>query len=180
MTTDFLEHGMRLALAEAKKAEAAGEVPTGCVIVRHPEDVERCRIQNEKINNGERLATDNCKLKTGFLLARAHNQTELLKDPTAHAEMIAITQAAAAVGDWRLENTVLFVTKEPCPMCAGGIVLARIPVVVYGFADPKRGGISVFNILRHEGLNHTAEIIPDILRDECLAQFQAFFKTCRD
>jgi len=82
-------------------------------------------------------------------------------------------------GDWRLEDTILFVTKEPCPMCAGAMVLARIPVVVYGFADPKRGGISVFNILRHEGLNHTATIIPDILRDECLSRFQSFFHARR-
>ena len=170
LSPEFLEHGMRLALKEAAKAEEAGEVPTGCVIVRHPQT--------------EIVGADPCVRPGRHMglppLASAHNQTELLKDPTAHAEMLAITQAAATVGDWRLENTVLFVTKEPCPMCAGAIVLARIPVVVYGFSDPKRGGISVFNILRHDGLNHTAEIIPDILRDECLAQFQRFFKTCRN
>ena len=161
LSVEFLEQGMRLAMAEAEKAQEAEEVPTGCVIFSVP-------MEDERPLEGERP-------REPTLIARAHNQTELLKDPTAHAEMLAITQAAAALGDWRLENTVLFVTKEPCPMCAGAMVLARIPVVVYGFADPKRGGISVFNILRHEGLNHTAVIIPDILRDECLARFQSFF-----
>ena len=146
-------------MAEAERAQEAEEVPTGCVIYSVPMEGERPREPK--------------------IIVRAHNQTELLKDPTAHAEMLAITQAAAALGDWRLENTVLFVTKEPCPMCAGAMVLARIPVVVYGFADPKRGGISVFNILRHEGLNHTATIIPDILRDECLSRFQSFFHARR-
>jgi len=153
---------MRLALQEAQKAYAAEEVPTGCVIMRLID------------------ATAGLPGAESPLIARAHNQTETLKDPTAHAEILAITQAAAALGDWRLENTILFVTKEPCPMCAGAIVLARIPVVVYGLPDPKRGGISVFNILRHDNLNHKAEIIPGILKDECRAQFQAFFRERRE
>ena len=94
---------MRLALREAEKAAEAGEVPVGAVIVRD-----------------------------GLLIGKAHNQVELLNDPTAHAEIIAITQAAAATGDWRLTGTTLYVTKEPCPMCAGASVMSRIPAVVFG------------------------------------------------
>ncbi|HPA79124.1 MAG TPA: nucleoside deaminase, partial [Kiritimatiellia bacterium] len=102
---------MRMALRQAEAAAEAGEVPVGAVIV----------------HNGE-------------VIGRAHNQVELLKDPTAHAEILAITQAAQALGDWRLLDTVLYVTKEPCPMCAGAIMLARIPKVIWGVDDPQRGG----------------------------------------
>ena len=144
------EHFMRLALREAEKAARLGEVPAGCVIVRD-----------------------------GKIIARGRNQTEGKKDPTAHAEMVAIRRAAAKLGDWRLENTVLYVTKEPCAMCAGAIVLARVPLVVCGFSDPKRGGVSLFNITGHANLNHRVEVVFDVLRGECLAQFQAFFKACR-
>ena len=152
---------MRLALREAAKAAAAGEVPAGCVIVARPTDT---------------LAPP----MAAHVLARAHNQTELLKDPTAHAEMIAITQAAAAVQDWRLVDTILYVTKEPCPMCAGAIVLARIPVVVFGVPDPKRGGaVSVFNILAHPNLNHRPEVVSGVLEDECREVLQSFFREKR-
>ena len=144
---------MRLALREAEKAAQHGEVPTGCVIVSR---------------------------ETGKVLARGHNQTETAKNPAAHAEMIAIKRAATRVGDWRLNDTILYVTKEPCAMCAGAIVLARIPHVVCGFSDPKRGGVSLFNITNHPNLNHRVEVVFDVLRDECLAQFQAFFKVCRN
>ena len=157
----FHEHFMRLALREAVKAAEAEEVPAGCVIVARPAD-----------NLSPPMAA--------HVLARAHNQTELLKDPTAHAEMIAITQAAAAVRDWRLTDTILYVTKEPCPMCAGAIVLARIPVVVFGVPDPKRGGaISVFNILAHPNLNHRPEIVSGILEGECREILQGFFRERR-
>jgi len=146
------EHFMRAALAEAEKAAQLGEVPAGCVIVsRHSQTI----------------------------LARAHNQTETLKNPTAHAEMLAIRQAAARTGDWRLTDTILYVTKEPCAMCAGAVVLARIPFVVFAFSDPKRGGISLFNITNHPNLNHQSEILGGILHDECLAHFQAFFQARR-
>ena len=175
---------MRLALGEAEKAAQAEEVPTGCVIFSMTivPGLLRGVVSSQAPRNDDAPRNDgNMKeaSREPTLIATAHNQTETLKDPTAHAEMLAIRQAAAALGDWRLENTVLFVTKEPCPMCAGAMVLARIPVVVYGFSDPKRGGISVFNILRHDGLNHTATIIPDILHDECLALFQSFFRNRR-
>jgi tRNA(adenine34) deaminase len=157
----FHEYFMRLALREAAKAAAAGEVPAGCVIVARPQDP---------------LALP----AAAKVIGRAHNQTELLKDPTAHAEMIAITQAASALQDWRLLHTVLYVTKEPCPMCAGAIVLARIPTVVFGVPDPRRGGATVFSILNHPNLNHRPEIVAGVLEEECRAALTTFFKSCRE
>ena len=145
------DHYMQLALREAQRSADNDEVPVGAIIV-----------------------------KAGAVIGRAHNQTELLKDPTAHAEMIAITQAASAVGDWRLTDTILYVTKEPCPMCAGAIVLARIPVVVFGVADPMRGGaVSVFNILNHPQLNHRPEVIQGILEEPCRTMLKEFFRKKR-
>ena len=145
------EYYMQLALREAQLSADSDEVPVGAIIVRH-----------------------------GTVIGRAHNQTELLKDPTAHAEMIAITQAAAAVGDWRLTETTLYVTKEPCPMCAGAIVLARIPEVVFGVTDPLRGGaVSVFNILNHPQLNHRPTVLSGISEDPCRAMLQDFFRKKR-
>lgn len=159
-TPDFHAYFMRLALREAAKAADNGEVPTGCVIIRRPESAET-------------------PLAAVRVLARAHNQTELLKDATAHAEMIALTQAAAATGDWRLTDSIIYVTKEPCCMCAGAIILARVPLVVWGLSDPKRGGHSVFSILNHPGLNHRPEVQPGILEPECRAILQGFFKERR-
>ncbi len=144
-------HYMQLALREAQKSADQDEVPVGAIIVHG-----------------------------GQVIGKAHNQTELLKDPTAHAEMIAITQAAAALGDWRLEDTTLYVTKEPCPMCAGAIILARIPTVVFGVIDPLRGGaVSVFTILNHPNLNHRPTVISGILEAECREMLQSFFKAKR-
>lgn len=130
---------MRLALRQAAEAVEAGDVPVGAVIVRGKS-----------------------------IIAQAHNQTELLKDPTAHAEMIAITQAASAVGDWRLTECTLYVTKEPCPMCAGAIILARIPKVIFGACDP-----------RNAGAIKTAEVRGRVLENECKELLQNFFKTLR-
>ena len=145
------ETRMRLALRQAKMAAAAGEVPVGAVIY-----------------NGDELA------------GQAWNQTRTLKDPTAHAEIIAITQAAAAAGDWRLTDSILYVTKEPCPMCAGAIVLARIPLVVWGMSDPLRGGaVSRFQILQTAELNHRSEVLTGVLEDECAALIKNFFKKRR-
>jgi tRNA(adenine34) deaminase len=142
---------MQMALREAQISAEHDEVPVGAVIVRQ-----------------------------GAVIGRARNQTELLKDPTAHAEMIAITQAAAAVGDWRLTETTLYVTKEPCPMCAGAIVLARIPTVVFGVTDELRGGaVSVFNILNHPQLNHRPAIVTGVMEEPCRALLQEFFRQKR-
>ena len=160
MNAVFHEYFMRLALRQADQAAAVGEVPTGCVIVAAPEDPEMRPVAAK-------------------ILGRAHNQTETLKDPTAHAEMIAITQAAAATGDFRLTNAILYVTKEPCAMCAGAIVLARVPTVVYGASDPQRGGQSLFKIMNHPALIHRVEIVADVLADECLERLQTFFRARR-
>ena len=155
----FHEHFMRLAMREAEAAAAAGEVPAGCVIVERP--AEGARPEDVRI------------------LGVAHNETEGRGCATAHAEMLAIAQACAARGDFRLTDTVLYVTKEPCAMCAGAIVLARIPVVVYGVDDPRRGGQSVFGILGSEALIHRAEIVGGVCGDECRDQLQSFFRARR-
>jgi tRNA(adenine34) deaminase len=142
---------MRLAIAEAHAALEADEVPVGAVIAHH-----------------------------GRVIGAAHNQRETLHDPTAHAEMIAITQAAEALGDWRLEDCVLYVTLEPCPMCAGAIVQARIPQLVFGAADPKAGGCgSLFSIVTDRRLNHQVEVISGILESECATVLKEFFETKR-
>lgn len=142
---------MRLALAEAQAALEENEVPIGAVIV--------C---------GERV------------IGTGHNQRETLKDPTAHAEMIAITQAAASIGDWRLEDCTLYVTLEPCPMCCGAILQARIPVVVYGAADPKAGAVeSLFRLLSDNRLNHRCQLVPGVLAAECGRMLTEFFQAQR-
>ena len=116
----------------------------------------------------------------GHLIAKAHNQVETLKDPTAHAEIIAIGQAAAAVGDWRLTDCTLYVTKEPCVMCAGAVVLARIARVVWGVTDPLRGGaISLFPGLNRAELNHRAEWTAGVMEADCRALLQDFFRRRR-
>jgi tRNA(adenine34) deaminase len=139
---------MELALEEAAAAEAEDEVPVGAVIV---------------------------SLQKG-VIARGHNQRECLKDPTAHAEMIAITQAAQALGSWRLEQCILYVTLEPCPMCAGAIVLARLPMVVYGTIDPKAGAChTLYQIPSDPRLNHRAQVISGVLADRCAGVLTDFF-----
>ena len=117
---------------------------------------------------------------TARILARAHNQPEMLQDATAHAEMLALTAAASAKGAWRLSGTRLYVTKEPCPMCAGAIILARVPTVVWGVSDPKRGGGTVFNIFGHPGINHHPEIVTGVLEEESRTILQNFFRKRRE
>ena len=145
------EYFMREALRQARRALAADEVPIGAVVVRE-----------------------------GEIISRAWNQVELLKDATAHAEMLAITQAEAAVGDWRLNDCDLYVTKEPCPMCAGAIVHARLRRVIFGCPDPKGGGAGgLVNLLQMPELNHRCLITSGILADECLAMIKDFFRARR-
>ena len=135
------------ALRQARRAYEAEEVPVGAVITHQ-----------------------------GRVIARAYNQVETLKDATAHAEMLAITQAEAVLGDWRLNECELFVTKEPCPMCAGAIVHVRLARVVFGCPDPKGGGAGgLFNILQSPGLNHRCEITPGVRLDECRELLRGFF-----
>src|SRR5689334_10286277 len=144
---------MQHALREAEAAGAEGEVPIGAIVVRH-----------DPLGGDDRI------------IGAAHNQREQLHDPTAHAEMLAITQAAEALGNWRLEHCTLYVTLEPCPMCAGAMVLARIPRVVYGAADPKAGAArTLFQILDDPRLNHRAEVIAGVLGQACGRVLSEFF-----
>jgi len=138
---------MQNALRCARKAAAADEVPVGAVIVHN-----------------------------GQVIARAWNQVEMLRDATAHAEMLAITQAEAAVGDWRLNECDLYVTKEPCPMCAGALVLSRVRRVIFGCPDPKGGAAGGWiNLLQSEALNHRCEVTGGVLGEESAALLRQFF-----
>ncbi len=142
---------MRQALRLAEKAAKEGEVPVGAVVVRE-----------------------------GRIIARASNQVELLKDATAHAEMLAVTQAEAAVGDWRLNDCDLYVTKEPCPMCAGALVHVRMRRVIFGCPDPRGGGAGgLVNLLQMPGLNHRCEITSGVLAAEAADLLQSFFRARR-
>src|SRR6266487_1264240 len=146
------EYFMREALRMASKGARSGEVPVGAVVVRE-----------------------------GKIIARAHNQVELLKDATAHAEMLALTQAEAAVGDWRLIDCDLYVTKEPCAMCAGALVHTRVGRVIFGCADPAAGAAgSVLNLLQMPTLNHRCDIAAGVLQDECAGILQSFFRERRN
>jgi tRNA(adenine34) deaminase len=141
------DYFMRLALREAERALEHDDVPIGAVVVRG-----------------------------GEVLAAAHNERELRQDPTAHAETIALREAARAVGSWRLLDAVIYVTLEPCAMCAGAIVLARVPRVVYGATDPKAGaGGSVLDVLGEPRLNHRPEVAGGLLAAECGELLSAFF-----
>ncbi len=142
---------MQRALALAQLAAEADEVPVGAVIVREDR-----------------------------VVAEAYNQRESLRDPTAHAEMIAITQAAETLGSWRLEETTLYVTLEPCPMCAGAIVQARIPTVVFGATDPKAGAVvSLYRMLEDSRLNHRCQVIGGLLAEPCGQILSQFFAVKR-
>ena len=158
---------MRMALREAEKAAADGEVPTGCVIVA-PAVIEPAHDGHPAVFSDDPSAAK--------ILGRAHNMPEGLKDATAHAEMLALSAAFQSVGDWRLAGARLYVTKEPCPMCAGGIVLARLDAVVWGVSDPKRGGGTTFGIFGHPGINHHPEIVTGVCEQESKDLLQEFFR----
>ena len=146
------DYFMGEALRQAAKAYEADEVPVGAVIVRE-----------------------------GRIIARAFNQVELLKDATAHAEMLALTQAEQAVGDWRLTDCTLYVTKEPCPMCAGAMVHTRLARVVFGAGDPKGGAAGgALNLLQFPTLNHRCEITSGLRQEECRTLLKVFFSEQRD
>jgi tRNA(adenine34) deaminase len=145
------EYWMQRAITEAGKAQAKDEVPIGCVIVRD-----------------------------GNVLARGHNLRETKQDPTGHAELIAIRKAASKLGSWRLLDTVLYVTLEPCTMCMGAIILARIPLVVFGCYDPKGGAAgSLYNLSDDPRLNHRVELLPGILENKCSGMLSDFFAALR-
>lgn len=148
---DEHERYMQIALREAEAAREAGEVPVGAVVVRE-----------------------------GRVIGRGHNLREQLADPTAHAEMLAITAAATELGDWRLTGCTLYVTLEPCPMCAGAIVLARLDRVVYGAEDPGFGACgSLYSITTDARTNHQVEMVSGVCADACSEILRAFFRTQR-
>ncbi|MCW3039701.1 MAG: tRNA-specific adenosine deaminase, partial [Solirubrobacterales bacterium] len=143
---------MRLALGEAARAEAHGDVPVGAVVVD----------------------------ASGAVLGAGHNEREHAQDPTAHAEILALRRAAQAVGSWRVLDATLVVTLEPCAMCAGAIVLSRVPRVVYGATDPKAGAAgSVLDVLAQPALNHRPQVVAGVLGDECAELLRAFFRARR-
>ncbi len=143
---------MELALEEAERAAAEDEVPVGAIVVSFEQGI----------------------------IGQAHNQRELLRDPTAHAEMIAITQAAQATGSWRLSRCILYATLEPCPMCAGAIVQARIPWVVYGCPDAKAGAChSLYTITQDQRLNHRCQVVAGCLQERCADTLSRFFRKKR-
>ena len=145
-------HWMRMALSEAARALAAGDVPVGAVVVHE-----------------------------GQIIGRGHNCKEAACDPTAHAEMLALREAARALGGWRLPEVTLYCTLEPCPMCAGAMIQARLPRLVYAADDPKAGaGGSVMNLLQHDQLNHRVEVLRGIMDQEAQELLQAFFQGLRD
>lgn len=145
------EQFMRMAIEAAKTAEENGDVPIGAVIVHN-----------------------------GQIVAKAYNQREQLQDPTAHAEIIALTQAAAALQSWRLIGCTMYVTLEPCPMCAGALVNSRIDRLVYGCDDPKAGACkTLYNIVQDERLNHRIDVISGVLADECAQLLSDFFSRRR-
>ncbi|NLG67432.1 MAG: tRNA adenosine(34) deaminase TadA [Actinobacteria bacterium] len=145
------EHFMRLALREAERAATHLDVPVGAVLVQ-----------------GDRV------------LAVAGNERELRRDPTAHAEMLVIREAAAVLGGWRIPDATIYVTLEPCAMCAGALVLARVDRLVYGAADPKTGAAgSVLDLVRHPAFNHRLQVTSGVLADECADMLQRFFATRR-
>ena len=145
------EYFMRLALREANRAPEHDDVPIGALVVRD-----------------------------GEVIGSGHNEREVRADPTAHAEMIALREAARAIGSWRVLDAVLYVTLEPCAMCAGAIVLARVPRVVFAATDPKAGAAgSVFDILAEPRLNHRPQVESGLLAQECAAALRAFFASRR-
>ncbi len=147
------DQAMQAAIAQAEQARLLGEVPIGCVIVHDP---------------------------TGQIIATGHNRREIDHDPTAHAEIIALRAAGLHRGHWRLIDCTLYVTLEPCPMCAGAIVNARVPRLVYGCADPKAGAVrTLFQLCEDARLNHRVEVTADVLADECAALLTDFFKAQR-
>ena len=146
------EFYMTLAYNEAIEAWKADEVPIGAIV--------ECG---------------------GEIVGKGHNQVEISKDPAAHAEMIAITQASRSIGDWRLNGATLYVTKEPCPMCSGAAIMSRLKRVLYAVPDPKMGGLGgAFNVNEYPGMNHTCIIESGVFQDECMELLQSFFRLKRE
>ena len=151
MSRDLDINFMRLAIEEARKALVTGDVPVGALVV-----------------------------VGGEVVAKAHNMRELESDPTAHAEVLALRAAGKALGEWKMLNATVYITKEPCVMCAGALMHARVARVVYGAQDPKYGAAwSLYNILQDERLNHRAEVTAGVFAEECLFLLKEFFEKRR-
>lgn len=151
MSTTDHQHWMATALAEAELARAKGDVPVGAIVV-----------------------------KDGQIIGRGHNLREVAQDPTAHAEMIAIRQAAEHLGSWRLEDCTVYVTLEPCAMCGGAMVLSRIERCVYGASDPKGGFLGTLaDLSDFQGLNHRFQVVPGVEQEQCAEQLRSFFREIR-
>lgn len=144
---------MEQAIAEARKASALEEVPIGCVVVHEP---------------------------SGEIIGRGYNRRQIDRDPTAHAEILALRAAGQALGDWRLENCVLVVTLEPCPMCAGAIVNARVPKLIYGCDDPKAGAVrTLYQLCEDARLNHRVTVTAGVMKEQCAELLREFFRRQR-
>ncbi|MCC7350828.1 MAG: nucleoside deaminase [Phycisphaerales bacterium] len=153
LSVESAETWMRLALAEAQQAASLDEVPIGCIIVHQP---------------------------TGRIVGRGYNRRQIDHDPTAHAEIIALRQAGQALDHWRLLDCILVVTLEPCPMCAGAIVNARVPKLIYGCDDPKAGGVrTLYRIAEDDRLNHRVEVTSGVLAEQCAELLRNFFQRQR-
>ena len=151
--SDQTENWMKIAIEQAELAMRAGEVPIGCVVVHEP---------------------------SGNVIGRGHNRREADADPTAHAEIVALREAARALGHWRLIDCALVVTLEPCPMCAGAIVAARVPRLIYGAADPKAGAVrTLYHLCEDERLNHQVLVEDGVLAEECAELLREFFRQQR-
>jgi tRNA(adenine34) deaminase len=153
LSVESAETWMRLALAEARQAASLDEVPIGCIIVHQP---------------------------TGRIVGRGYNRRQIDHDPTAHAEIIALRQAGQSLDHWRLLDCILVVTLEPCPMCAGAIVNARVPKLIYGCDDPKAGGVrTLYRIAEDDRLNHRVEVTSGVLAEQCAELLRNFFQRQR-
>jgi tRNA(adenine34) deaminase len=164
LTTLDHDFWMREALALAQQAAEAGEIPVGAVVVHHPRTVEGASAAVQAMPVLPRI------------IGRGYNRREADDDPTAHAEVVAMREAGRALGSWRLIDCTLYVTLEPCPMCAGAMVQARLPRLVYGCTDPKAGAVTtLYSLCTDPRLNHRLEVVGDVLAEPCAAALKSFF-----
>ena len=163
------EYYMNLAIREARKALKHDDVPIGCIIV-----YDGTNPASKADQHAASLG-----IEPGTILGRGYNRRNKDRSALMHAEVIAIRQACRALEDWRVEDCTMYVTLEPCPMCAGAIVLARVDAVVWGVSDPKRGGGTTFGVFDHPGINHHPEVVAGVLEEPCRAVLVDFFRRRR-
>jgi len=174
MATDKDEKFMRAAIKQAQKAYNLGEVPIGCVIVYEGLEGSSTPLHFKGVSKVGHL-------KEGQMIGRGYNRRATDKNTLAHAELIAIKKASKKLGDWRLEGCTMYVTLEPCQMCAGALIQGRFKRVVIGCMNPKAGSVgSVINLLEMEGFNHQVEVTKNVLEEECSQMLRRFFKELRE